>query len=222
MKARMLVLAACALAGGCASGGPPPPPRAMINIFISPAGEPFRAGPTAAYPLEVWFARADADHDGAISLPEFEADERGFFQRIDANHDGVVDGFELVDYEQKIAPEILPRVGRLTAADMPALPGTAHSEHQLAEMQKPVRRRGGSGVNGAGMFSLLGAPEPVASADADLDGKVTLAEALAASRRQFVSLDLDHDGRLRRTELPTTPAEKLAARAARAEQDRSR
>ncbi len=46
MNLRLMTLACCAVLGACAmeqSG--PPPPRAQVNIFISPAGEPFRGGP---------------------------------------------------------------------------------------------------------------------------------------------------------------------------------
>ena len=69
------------------------------------------------------------------------------------------------------------------------------------------------------MFMLMNEPEPVASADTDFDGKVTLAEAMAAARRRFEELDVNHDGRLTRAELPQTPAEKMAAKAARKHHD---
>ena len=59
---------------------------------------------------------------------------------------------------------------------------------------------------------MISDPEPVAAADGDFDGKVTLAEALAAARRRFAALDADHDGRLTLAELPETPAEELIAR----------
>ncbi len=125
----------------------------------------------------------------------------------------MIDGFEQDAYEQKVAPEILPRVGHLGAADIAPLPGTAANKRDVDNTDKPVRRRG-RGVTGAAVFALTPEPEPIASADTDFDGKVTLDEFMAAARRRFAALDVDHDGRLRRAELPRTPAEKLAAKTA--------
>ena len=72
------VLALVVLAG-CASDAPPrrdgrgPGPdrfgadgdsRPRGALFVSPSGEPFRSRPGEPYPVAVWFAQADADHDG--------------------------------------------------------------------------------------------------------------------------------------------------------------
>ncbi len=96
---------------GRARGGPPPgepgPQRPRLQLFISPAGEPFRAPADAPYPVAAWFAGADANHDGALSRDEFVADAARFFAVLDADHDEVIDGFEVSTYEKKIAPEIL-------------------------------------------------------------------------------------------------------------------
>ena len=105
----MIGLAACASeprhreVGRLGHGGPPPREMGQRHgVFISPSGEPFRGGDG----LRAWFAQADADHDGAITAAEFQADALRFFQVLDANHDGTVDGFEISAYEQTIAPEI--------------------------------------------------------------------------------------------------------------------
>ena len=58
--------------------------RRAANVFISPAGEPFRAPPDQPYPVADWFNRADADHDAALSRAEFKADSLAFFDRLDA------------------------------------------------------------------------------------------------------------------------------------------
>jgi hypothetical protein len=215
------VLAAVALLllSACASGREgPPPPRREVNVFISPAGEPFRGGATGAYPIGAWFDRADANHDGALTLAEFQADAEAFFRRLDRNHDGVIDGAELDTYEQTIAPEILPRVARLTARDIPPLPDTNQGrseERQREQGREPGRRRGGRDFGGgAGPFALTGEPEPVAAADTNFDGKVSLAEFLAVTQGRFERLDLDHDGRLTRSELPKTAAQRIAEREA--------
>ena len=214
MNIRLLTLAGCAVLGACAATREQPlPPRAALNVFISPAGEPFRGGAAGAYPVDAWFSRADTDHDGALSLKEFETDAAAFFHRLDLNGDGVIDGAEISAYEQDTAPEILPRIARLTARDISPLPGTRESTKDIADSERPVRLGGGRRLNGAASFSLPPEPEPVASADTDFDGKVTLAEFLGAARRHFGMLDLNKDGKLARAELPSTPAEKLAAKA---------
>ena len=82
------------------------------QFFLSPAGEPFHAPGTAPYPVAAWFAQADTDHDGSLTQAEFNADFLRFFDRLDANHDGVIDGFEISDYETKIAPEVVSRMDR--------------------------------------------------------------------------------------------------------------
>lgn len=215
-------LGACALVAACASRTGPPPPRSALNVFISPAGEPFHAGPKEPYPLDQWFARVDADHDGAISEAEFTADALAFFKRIDANGDGVVDAFEITDYEQQIAPEILPSIARLTARDIAPLPDERRSGG-VARIPDPAtagrsREQPAAGrPSGARLFGLTGESEPVAASDADFDGKVSQAEATAAAHRRFLLLDKNHDGKLDRAELKT-PAEELALKADKREQ----
>jgi hypothetical protein len=229
MNSRLLILAACACLCACA-GAPPAEeaavPRGRINVFISPMGEPFRGGAEAAYPIDAWFNRVDANHDGVLTEDEFVADAVAFFQKLDLNHDGVLDGAEISAYEQNVAPEILPRIARLTSKDIPPLPTEDPQEIRRRQAEEQAQDRAASGqetrpraglMAGAAVFSVTPGPEPVAAADTDFDGKVTLAEWKAAARRRFEMLDLQHDGRVTRAELPKTPAEKLADKPARRE-----
>ena len=55
---------------------------------------------------------------------------------------------------------------------------------------------------GAARFSLLNIPEPVSSADADLDRSVLASEFDAAAMRRFDMLDTNGDGAIDRSELP--------------------
>jgi hypothetical protein len=216
-----LLMAACLSLSPRASAQEAAAAGARTNIFISPSGEPFHAAPGAPYPIDAWFNRADTNHDGALSLEEFQADAVAFFHKLDANGDGVIDGFEIEAYEQKIAPEILPRIAQLTARDIPPLP--AESRDDISRLQAAPQehepRHKGPAVNGAAVFGLIREPEPVAAADTDFDGKVSLAEMISAARRRFEELDLNHDGRLLRAELPKTPAERLAEKAERKHRD---
>lgn len=64
----------------------------------------------------------------------------------------------------------------------------------------------------AAPYGLLAEPEPVRAADADLDGRVTKAEFLAAADRRFKALDRRKDGKLTLDELPMTASQAAAER----------
>jgi hypothetical protein len=189
------------------------------QIFISPMGEPFRAPFGRPYPVEQWFTGADTDHDGLISQAEFRADAERFFKVLDANHDNVIDGFEVGDYETKVAPEILPHVADgLTAQDV-----LTHDELQKGgHRRRRAEDAGGDpagnpkgalrdAMTGAALFGFLAEPEPVRGADADLDFHISHKEWMAAADRRFEKLDKNHDKKLERAELPLTPMQKALA-----------
>ena len=222
-----IAAAACGLLAACASPpGEEAPVRGRVNVFISPMGEPFRGGANDPYPLDRWFTRVDANHDGALEWEEFKADADVFFRQLDTNHDGVLDGAEVSAYEQDIAPEILPRVARLTAKDIAPLPSSdPETNRDRAERQDatgPVTRPRAGLLAGAAVFGVTSEPEPVAASDTDFDGKVTLAEWDQSARRRFDLLDKNQDGRIDRAELPKTPAEKMADKAEKREREKSK
>lgn len=201
MSKAILAAALCAALAACASEprrefrhrGPQPG-----GLFISPSGEPFRGGDG----LAAWFAGADADHDGAVTLAEFAADALRFFKRLDVNGDGVVDGFEMQAYEQTIAPEIaaLDLERRLRAAGRDAEGAEPPADRGGRRRGGGFRPGGGRGPGGeregAARYSLINEPEPVTNADENLDGRVTLEEWRHAAERRFNVLDRDRAGRL--------------------------
>jgi hypothetical protein len=200
-SALLLTILSAATLSACASSDEPAEPRGpRATLFLSPAGKPFRADPGKPYPTAIWFAEADADHDGKLTREEFRADFTRFFDQLDQNHDGFVDGIELARYEQEVAPEVLPRLAQVQGG----FPGerSGGGTRQLAE---PPRARGGAMYDGAPAYSLLNVSEPVASADQNFDGKVSLQEFLAAADRRFDQLDKDHRGYLTLDTLPQTP-----------------
>lgn len=188
------------------------PPRL---IFISPAGEPFRADVGQAYPVAAWFTRADKNGDGVLTAAEFTADSIAFFDTLDTDKDGKVDGFENSDYEKTVAPEIngvMRRPDRrrgsggsfwnpLNRGD--AMWGRAPLTRKGMERDRSAQRQG------AAQYGLLNEPHPVRGADADLDHRVTRAEAEAAALKRYRLLDDDGDGRLALIDLPQTLAQRV-------------
>jgi hypothetical protein len=197
-------LSALSLLAACAGAGPPdedrPTPGPHPSLFISPAGQPFRAAAGAPYPVAVWFAAANTRHDGKLNREEFRADFAAFFKLLDVNHDGVIDGQEIVRYEQDVAPDVLPRLAQARGGSPGDRPGG--DKDRLAAAP---RLKGGAFYDGAPEFSLLNVSEPVASADLNFDGKISLAEFLNAADRRFDQLDKDHLGYLTLDALPQTP-----------------
>jgi hypothetical protein len=223
------VMAATCLTA-CAGGGEPTADQGPVpggpggrnlqypNIFISPAGKPYRAAFDQPYPVVVWFSQTDTNHDGRLTRDEFRADAQAFFHSLDLNHDGVIDGSEVENYEQNVAPEILPQIGRLRGdegmdprldlgdphnTDRPRSDGHGRGMAQ----NRPGRPQRGEPDQGAGLFSLLNQPEPVSAADTDFDGRITLAEFLAAADRRFDRIDKAQRGYLTLAGLPKTPVQ---------------
>lgn len=189
--------AALVLAGLFAPMAAGAPAKPLATLFLSPAGEPFHADAGQPYPVSVWFAQADANHDGKLTRDEFRADFARFFKALDQNHDGVIDGVELQRYEQKVAPEVLPRLAQIQGG-----PPGERSGGRLAE---PPRKKGGPDYDGAAAYSLFNVSEPVAAADTAFDGRITLEEFQATADRRFDQLDKDKNGYLTLDTLPQTP-----------------
>ena len=192
-----------------------PTPRRQ-QLFISPMGEPFRAEFGSAYPVQAWFDNADRGHKGYLTLDDFRADAERFFKTVDANGDGVIDGFEVGDYETKIAPEILPQVqNRLAAQDVMTdkeLAKSGAGKRKIDEGGDVRKERGGKltdAMTGAAQYGLLAEPEPVRGSDGNLDFRITKEEWMSAARRRFDELDKKHDGKLTLEELPHTPMQQM-------------
>ena len=173
-----------------AAAAQPVPPNAVASVatpgrqgqgraFVSPMGEPFFGRTAGEDGLIVWFAEADRNHDGAITPDEMTADADRFFATLDLDHDGELDPDEVMHYEDYVVPELRAEP-IFSAVD---LPGGEHEEHVDDETN-------------AGRMGLLQIPEPVASADTNLDRGVSAAEFRAAAEQRFQLLDFNHTGRL--------------------------
>ena len=215
-----VVLSACAageqapVRGG---GGDDRALHGIPNLFISPAGEPFRAERGQPYPVASWFAAADTNHDGRLSQEEFRADAARFFKVLDTDHNGEIDGFEVQNYERVIAPEINPQIEGLRFGEgMDLSLGRDQSNPDIGRSPSGSRREqaGDRRPEGAGVFGLLDEPEPVAAADTNFNGHITLAEFLAAADRRFDDLDKKKFGYLTLENLRKTPAQAALQRQA--------
>jgi Ca2+-binding EF-hand superfamily protein len=185
------------LASAAALAQPPGGRRPHGSVFLSPMGEPFRSEDVAADTVGAWFAQADADHDGAVSLTEMQADAARFYATLDANRDGEIDPTELTRYETEIAPEV--QLGVQMGERGFGRRGERRDE------RRPTNGGFEEGLEGAGRYSFVNMPEPVIGADGDLNRGVSRAEFAAAAARRFAMLDGNQDGRLTRAELPALP-----------------
>ena len=163
-------------------------------LFVSPQGEPFRGVVNGHTPMQRWFEEADTDHDKRISRAEFLADSQAFFAKLDTNQDGFVTSYEETQMQAQLAPEIVRTFGpmedfvgpdqaaaRQAQAESPGLT----ARQRMLPLERPY---------GAQAFSWLNEIEPVMSADADLNSKVSLAEFQAMAAKRFDKLDANHDG----------------------------
>ncbi len=106
----------------------------------------------------------------------------------DANGDGVVSAQEYEDAAKARFQRMDPNHdGVIDAAELAAI--EKRMEERRAERPDAAPRPGGGGGNWAAM-------------DVDHDGKITEAEALAASKARFEKLDADKDGKLSEAEQP--------------------
>ena len=182
----------------------PPCPPPHPQLFLSPMGEPFRAAAGAPDPVGAWFARADVDHDGQISLAEMVADADRFFTALDVNGDGELLPDEVTRYERDVAPEVQLYVSRPNPFGM-----GARSERTRKRPSRKSLEYGGA--MGAGRYAFLNIPEPVAAADADLNRAVDRDEFRKTAVRRFGQLDTARAGRLTLATLPRTPAQVAAS-----------
>lgn len=215
----LLSIAAAAAAQAPASAPPAPPPSTahrFNRMFISPMGEPYRPSGRDDDGLADWFQRADANHDGRLTLEEMQKDADRFFATLDVNHDGEIDPEEITRYEEVVAPEI--QSGHLSVAAFGGDGDAANPAQGRGHRGRSGPSFGNSRDNdphqGAGRYGLLDLPEPVISADTDFNRGVSRTEFEQAAGQRFLALDVDHHGYLTLTGLEATrPAPPAAPKA---------
>ena len=215
---------------GGGPGGPGGPGMGMgRGLFVSPAGEPFRRSESGPEPMRAWFDQADANHDGALGWPEFEADFVRYFAVLDADHSGEIAPDEVAHYEGTIFPEIASRGGG--GAGLGGGPGRRGGGMGRGRggmgggMGGGMRRRGAGGGPGGGMammagaarFGLLPIAHPIMDADTDFNRGVSLAEFRQAAAHRFAMLNTANTGRLSFAQLVQIRAQAMRFRVNRAE-----
>lgn len=204
------------------SGAVPPGSQVPITVtahpwapFISPMGEPFRARNASDDTLADWFRQADRNHDGILTVDEMVADAERFFAKLDTNHDGQIDPDELAHYEYDVAPDIQVNSRTKRAPGKPVL--VAQSADP--DVDEPRDRRQGrrqrdeadtslgmaGALQGAARYGLLNMPEPVAAADTDFNGAITLQEFRQAAVARFQLLDTARRGGISLAQLEAIP-----------------
>jgi hypothetical protein len=207
MTRRIGPAAAMLLATGVANAAPAPPvpcPPPPPKVFIAPMGEPFRSPGGGPDPVATWFNGADADKDGRLTPAEMAADADHFFTTLDLNGNGEIAPAEIADYENRIAPEIRLYQPRGWPGSGPYGDGRRNPR----EPRRAKNPKGGDdygGELGAGRLSWLNIPEPVASADGDLNRGVSRAEFRSAALARFALLDKAGAKALTLATLPPLP-----------------
>ncbi|HEY5721712.1 MAG TPA: EF-hand domain-containing protein [Allosphingosinicella sp.] len=211
MKSLFLLLLAAAAAPPPPGAAPPPGGARPPVLFVSPMGEPFRTASREAG-LELWFAGADSDGDGALGADEMRRDAARFYALLETDGDGEIEPSEMTRYESEIAPEIQLGRGPMSRREIvrmrrddeeAASRGSVLAGARYIRGGGGDRYRGDEDLEGAGRFGLINMPQPVMGADSDLNRGISAAEFAAAAGQRFLMLDTDRDGKLTRPELLT-------------------
>ncbi len=168
--------------------------------FISPMGEPFRGRATSEAPIARWFGQADRNLDGILTVDEMQADADRFFARLDINQDGKIDPDERKIYELEIAPEVQVN----SNWKRPRGQAASHADPNAKSWDSADDQHDGyrtDDLQGAARYGLLNIPQPVASADADFNRAITVAEFREAASMRFRLLDSQGQGRITLPEL---------------------
>ncbi|MGD9812083.1 MAG: EF-hand domain-containing protein [Sphingobium sp.] len=148
------------------------------------------------------FAKVDANKDGAITMEEMDAYREAkqtnrmdaHFARMDANGDGSISREEFASAHDAMREKRGDMREKMKERrDQMAENGEAPGSRPMGMMRGMKGHHGDMGMMGGRMFK---------KADANGDGKVTMAEATSAALAHFDKVDADKNGTV-------TPAERM-------------
>jgi Ca2+-binding EF-hand superfamily protein len=178
----LLVSVVSALAGVGVAAAQPGGPDHFAKMDANGDGVVTTTEVQASF-LERW-TKADVNKDGKVTADEFKAShaqhEQEHFAKLDANKNGVIERSEIA----KMPEEHFTRIDTDKS-------GTLSQAELLAG--RPDHHGKGKGKEGHEMRGLPG--------DADNDGAVTKAEAVAGAQKFTQKLDANSDGKLTQDEL---------------------
>lgn len=199
------------VAQGTAPAIPQPAPRAAPRMRVMFGGDHVMTRDEVSQHVARLFARLDANHDGYITREEADAiharmeaamarmgdvekrlTERGvfigdrgaMFDRLDKNHDNNISREEFMAGSGGHNERVMIMRGPDGSPGMPGM-------HAMGGMDGMRMHMHGMGM---GMAGLTGRMFEIA--DANHDGRVSLAEAQAAALQHFDKADLNHDGKI--------------------------
>ncbi|WP_245582428.1 hypothetical protein [Neorhizobium lilium] len=168
---------------------------------------------------------ADTNKDAKISKDEMTAWQDQLFTQIDANKDGFVTRGELLDFRTAKMEDFRKTHPKAEGDDKHPGPGPADDaddneprgprDHDRADRHGPHRhgerhhdrrdaRDMGPGGKMGGHGPMMG-PRFFRMLDEDHDGKISKAEASAATDKLFTMLDTDKDGQITIDDMPDRP-----------------
>jgi hypothetical protein len=183
----LLLLPLAGVLSAC-GGGPELP--AIRYAAVSPAGEllaaPTMEAETYRAAMLGWFDHTDSNHDGRLDPAEMQADAERIFKLYDHNGDGFVTSAEMTAYrvESPFRANPVQGGGRIR----PGRVNLTAEEANTASRDSDGRPQYRMGI------------DPVMSADANADFRVTLAEFLAQMAIRHGQMDRDKDGFVSREE----------------------
>ena len=206
---KVLIVGLLAAAASPLFAQPTPAPMAQMGMM----GDKVMTRGEVQAMVQTRFARVDANRDGFVTDAEMATmhsqmrdmkmhhgekgempmrDPNVAFDRLDANRDGSISREE---FARNRVIQIERRVEKMQHGQ----PGAMGMDHGKMGAMQGMRHGGGGGGGMMGAAMLK-------TADANRDGKVSLAEATAGALKHFDMMDANRDGRL-------TPEERAAGRA---------
>jgi hypothetical protein len=197
-----------AVLAGCWGQKAPTPPT------FSPNGEPLlppQWPEKCEDALDAWFDRLDTGHTDGLTHAQLLADAEKQYKLMDLRHDGKVTAEELSKYRLSImgghylsvsTPDERSFFGLGGDDDRPGSRLGGIFGNGSPDEDNPRHKRGENNRSVDAYAAMVtDQPDPVMTADTDLDGSVTWDEFRALVAQNFAEFDKDHKGVVTKSEV---------------------